>query len=85
MSAASKFGKLVSARTHEEARALICCACWKKVKKNNQGGGTVSVVSEKLSNLVRQFVFKNYSVNNSLHPTAMCVSCRLTLCSLEKV
>ena len=84
MSALSKFERQVNARTHDEARALICCVCWKKVKKNNNGGA-VKLVSERQSNLVRQILFENYSVHNSLHPTALCVSCRLTLYSLEKV
>ena len=80
----SKFGRLDSARTHEQARAIICCVCGRKVRKNKTGG-TVTVVSEKLSNLVRKFVFDGFTVHNTTYPTAMCVTCRLALSALEKV
>ena len=82
MSSLSKFSKKTSARTHDEARAVVCCVCGKKVK-DNKGG--VSVVSDRLSNLVCQYVHQNYSVQNTSHPTAMCGACRVTLCSYEKV
>ena len=82
MSTLSKFANKQSARTHDEARAVVCCVCGKKVK-DNKGG--VKFVNERLSNLVRQFVHDSYSVHNSSHPTAMCGTCRVTLCSLEKV
>ena len=83
MATLSKFGKLPSARTHDEARAIICCVCWRKVQQHKTSG-VVKVVNEKLSNLVRQLVFNGYSVKNPSHPTAMCGNCRLTLCSLVK-
>ena len=82
MSTLSKFSKKTSARTYDEARAAVCCVCGKKVK-DNKGG--VSVVSDRLSNLVCQYVHQNYSVQNTSHPTAMCGACRVTLCSYEKV
>ena len=76
----SKFKKKESARTHEEARAVVCCACGRKVKK-----GGVSCVSPRLASLVCQYVHTNFSIQNSYHPTAMCTTCSVTLCALEKV
>ena len=74
----SKFSK--NPRTHDQARAIVCCACGRKVKKSN-----VHVLSEKFENLVRKFVFDGFSVHNTAHPTALCVTCRLALSDLEKV
>ena len=68
--------------SHDEARGYICCVCGKKV--NSKTGG-VKFVNQKLSNLVRQFVHNSYSVQNRFHPTAMCGTCRLTLCGFDKV
>ena len=82
MSTLSKFSKKGSARTHDEARAVVCCVCGKKVK-DKKGG--VGFVNDRLSNLVRQYVHQDYSVQNTSHPTAMCGSCRVTLGSYEKV
>ena len=84
MSALSKFGKLESARTHDESRAIVCCVCWKKVKQN-QPKGVVKVLTDRLSQLVRKFVYDGYSDQNTAHPTAMCGNCRLILCALDKV
>ena len=84
MAALSKFGKFESPRTHEQARSMICCVCGRKVKVNTKGG-TVNKVSLRLSNLVRKFVYDGYSEQNSAHPTAMCVTCRLGLFELDKV
>ena len=82
MSTLSKFGNKKSARTHDEARTCVCCVCAKKVKDNTGG---VKLLSEKLANLVRQFVHTSYSIYNSSHPTAMCGTCRVTLTVFEKV
>ena len=79
----SKFAGKKFARTHDDARAAVCCVCAKKVKDKNKGGRPV--VNDRLENLVRQFVHTNYSVLNSAHPTAICGSCRVTLLSHEKV
>ena len=78
----SKFGKSHMPRSHEECRAIVCCVCSRKVKQTPTSTG---FVSEKLSILVRKFVFEGYNTQNSLYPTAMCVSCRLTLSVLDKV
>ena len=84
MASLSKFGKIESARTHDEARAIVCCVCARKVKVNKKGG-IVKTLSAKLSYLVQKFVFDGYSDRNSAYPTAMCGTCRLTLFDLEKV
>ena len=84
MASLSKFGKLDSARTHEQCRAIVCCCCGKKVKVNKKDG-TVNIVSEKMSCLVRKYVYEGYSEHNTAHPTAMCVTCRLALTDLGKV
>ena len=44
----------------------------------------VKVVSDRWSNLVRKFIYEGFSVQNNSHPTALCVTCRLTLSSMEK-
>ena len=36
MSALSKFGRVDSARSHDESRKIICCCCSKKVKQSNK-------------------------------------------------
>ena len=72
--------KLHSARNHEEARGAICCVCAKKVGTNG-----IKVISEKYADLVRKYIFSDYSVKTSCHPTAICGSCRQTLTSFEKV
>ena len=68
--------------THDEARAYICCTCGKKV--NTKTGG-VKAVSPKMANLVCQYVCASFSVQNTVHPTAMCGTCRLTLTAYDKV
>ena len=82
MAAFSKFASKDSARTHDQARAVICCVCAKKVKDKSGG---VKCVNERLSNLVCQYVHSSFSIHNPSHPTVICGSCRLTLCSWEKV
>ena len=78
MAAFSKFAS--KARTHEQARGVICCVCGKKV-----GAGGVKCVSERLAKLVHQHVNSSFSIHNPAHPTAMCGTCRVTLCAWEKV
>ena len=53
------FGQFDVARTHDEAKAIVCCICGRKVKKS-KAHGSVHVVSEKFSNLVRKFVYSGY-------------------------
>ena len=36
-------GKLHSARTHDQARAIVCCCCGKKVKINKKDGTIYSI------------------------------------------
>ena len=67
-----------SARTHDEARAVVCCCCGRKV---TDGKGC----STKMAELVRQFAHKNFSVENLFHPTALCSTCRVSLSAFEKV
>ena len=80
----SKFGRQDIARTHDEARAVVCCVCGRKVKKNKTGG-TITFVSEKWEKLVRRFVYEGYSVQNTAYPTGLCVTCRLALSAAHKV
>ena len=78
------FGRYDAARTHDESRAIVCCVCGRKVKKS-KAHGSVHVVSEKFSNLVRKFVYGGYSVHNTAHPTGLCITCRLALSAVDKV
>ena len=84
MASLSKFGRQDTARTHDEARAVVCCVCGRKVIKNKTGG-TTTCVSDKFEQLVRRFVYSRYSVHNTAHPTGLCVTCRLSLSAAEKV
>ena len=74
MSNLSKFAS--KARTHEEARAVVCCVCGRKVVARKGG---FPCVSDRLANLVCKYVYENFSVQNSYHPTAICGTCRVTL------
>ena len=85
MAAIFKFGKLDRSRTHDESRQLVCCVCSRKVNQANKRSGVTKILSEKMSDLVRKFVYDKYSVHNPLHPTALCGSCRLVLAAMEKV
>ena len=85
MADCSKFGKLHTPRTHEEARQVVCCVCSKKVVHSNKRSGVTKTVSDNVAGLVRQFVYNKYSVLNPLHPTALCGGCRLVLKAMEKV
>ena len=80
MSNLSKFAS--KARTHEEARAVVCCVCGRKVVARKGG---FPCVSDRLANLVSKYVYENFSVQNSYHPTAICGTCRVTLGAFEKV
>ena len=73
------FSKKASARTHEEARKVICCGCARKSTEPYRA------VNERLAELVRKFVFSNYSIENEAHPVGICSTCRKTLDALDKV
>ena len=72
------FAKKGGARTHQEALRIVCAACWRK-PKNVRG------VSDRVADLIRQFVFKDYSKSNGYHPTVVCTGCQQTLSDLAKV
>ena len=65
-------------RTHDDSLNLVCAACWRKNK-------SVRTVSESLADLLRKYVFKDYSMKNSIHPKVICDGCRYTITKLEKV
>ena len=67
-----------TARTHQEALKTVCAACWRKPKQ-------VRGVSDRVSELLRQFVFKDYDKSNGFHPTVVCIGCQKTLSDLAKV
>ena len=50
-----------SARTHDQARAVICCVCGKKVEDKSGG---VRCVNERPSKLVCQYVYSSFSILN---------------------
>ena len=85
MAVSSKFGRVETSRTHEEARQVVCCVCSRKVSQANKRSGAIKVVSDKMADLVRRFVYDRYSILNPLHPTALCVTCRLVLTAMERV
>ena len=71
-------------KTHDQSRKTICCVCGKKPKVF-PSRKPIEVLSDKQSNLVKQFVFEGYSVSHPLHPTALCLTCNTTLLAFEKV
>ena len=79
-----KYEKGDYARTHEEARKVVCCCCSRKAKKAKKHH-PISVVDTRFSNLIKQYVYSEYSVDNVSHPTALCDTCRLVLVAFEKV
>ena len=50
-----------------------------EIKKN------IKVIDEKLSSMIVKFVYSDFSISNSAHPTAICTTCRLALTAIEKV
>ena len=71
-------------RTHEQSRQLVCCCCGRKVKFSKDKK-PITVIDEKLSGLIVKYVYSDFSISNSAHPTAICSTCRLTLTAMEKV
>ena len=65
-------------KNHSDFLKLICAACWRK--KNS-----VRDVSDKFAELIRQYIFADYSVDNGIHPYVICDGCRKTLMDIEKV
>ena len=65
-----KYEKGDYARTHEEARKVVCCCCSRKAKKAKKHH-PISVVDTRFSNLIKQYVYSEYSVDNVSHPTAL--------------
>ena len=65
-------------RSHHEALSKLCASCWRK-PKNVRG------VSDKVADLIRQFVYKDYCKSNGYHPTVVCTGCQQTLSDLAKV
>ena len=77
MSSLSKFSKKESARTHEEARAVVCCVCGRKVKDGR-------TVTDGLAGLVNEHVYTGYATEKDAFPVGICSTCQHTLDSLEK-
>ena len=67
------------ARTHSEARPVICSVCWKKT------GTSGSNVSKEIELLIKQHVFEGYSLSNESYPSSICGSCRVCLKEIDKV
>ena len=66
------------AKTHGDSLNTICAACWRKK-------GSVRPVTEKLAELLCQFVYSDYSREGRIHPSVICDVCRITITGLEKV
>ena len=66
------------ARTHGDSLLIVCAVCWRKK-------GSVRPVTDKMSGLICQFVFEDYSKDNGVHPSVICDGCRKTLGDIDKV
>ena len=80
----SKYVNIKESRTHEQSRQSVCCCCGRKVKFSGDKK-TIRVIDEKLSSMIVKFVYSDFSISNSAHPTAICTTCRLALTAIEKV
>ena len=67
-----------TSKTHSDFLKLICAACWRKKP-------SVTKVSDKLSQLICQHIFAEYSVDSDIHPSVICDGCRKTLMDIDKV
>ena len=46
---------------------------------------SILAVSDKLADLIRKHVFKDFSTKNTYHPRVICDGCRKTITDIEKV
>ena len=65
------------ARTHDEARAIICCCCGKK-------NAHCSKENDLLEQVIKEEVFKGYDVKDVYFPSGVCGVCRKNLFLAKK-
>ena len=66
------------ARDHDASLLVVCDIFWRKNKSMGR-------VTDKLAELIRKHVFKDFSLKNTYHPRVICDGCRKTLSDTEKV
>ena len=67
-----------SGRDHDASILAVCAVCWRKNKSMGR-------VSDKLADLIRKHVFKDFSTQKTYHPRVICDGCRKTITDIEKV
>lgn len=67
--------------SHDSCRRKVCATCGKKVKIDNYGR---SIVTDKISALIKKFADADYSESNQKYPLGICGTCRLTLVEYGK-
>ena len=65
-------------KTHDQFRKTICFVCGKK-PKIYPSRKPIDIFSDKQCDLVKRFVFWDYSLADPLDPTALCLTCNWTL------
>ena len=64
--------------THEESTRLVCAVCFRKKD-------SARLVTGKLEQLIRKYVYEEYSVTNSEMPQVICNGCRITIQEVDLV
>lgn len=62
-------------RTHEEARSVVCVACFNKSLNGRK-------ISLRLAILLKQYL-PNFSVKNLSYPTGLCATCTCYIYIIE--
>ena len=70
--------KQKASRSHDDSLLVVCAGCWRKSKD-------VRKISDTMADLIRKYVYKEFSLSNSYHPRVVCDGCRKTIADLEKV
>ena len=69
----------IPSHSDQDASILsVCAVCWRKNKSMGR-------VSDKLADLIRKHVFKDFSTQNTYLPRVICDGCRKTITDIEKV
>lgn len=68
---------------HEENRRKVCAPCGRKIVFGKRKPESF-LLTEKLQNLVKNFVNTNYDISDQRFPISICNTCRLALLDREK-
>lgn len=69
---------------HEENRGIVCAQCGEKIIFGKSLPNSMFVITARLERLLVKFSNPKYSLSNIKFLTAICGTCRHTLCDYEK-